>query len=572
MLKNIHSYLPLQKFHILPIYGISPELIKKSVKDCSRDREKISHCTLLNACSKALGFTGGFAGFQEDYLSNLKPFMEKHRLLYLVDLTKQKYPVNDMCMTRSLALKKQDISERIFFSGKEIPKRIFTGFNFRYDMHLANGFRIGNPWGTPYSNMGICEAIDEALKNPSVKIDCHDGTIRNIADVVIGKYLDKVLFSYFNLIGDQLVQPRLDKYEIQCYYPQSYQGDIKNDLALHEKFLDFFISRIEFLDKGWVDVIPYNDNLVFLKGENGEYDFLYKNQRDELFDHKIYSPFLKRSEIPYFDDEYHFKRWLYFEYQGFRRKISHLAEIDFYKDGGSPQNYPPKEFDLIKKYLIKKEIYLPPQKKKNEKLNGFSKIKISDCKSIMISNLITINDWNEFCKENQDYIKHRKGMDDLKSINTDSNDMPVSLTFYDVLKYIHWFNKKNNTNVRLLTFDEYKVTSPFEQMERNEWKNTDIEFLYDGKISTEHPPYMDEEKFQNIIMRFSKDIKTIVHDQINFIESDRFAEWILEKACVRSKTLTSFYGDKAVIRATPPLDCSGKDKYTKIGFRLCYDL
>ncbi|MEN2828671.1 hypothetical protein LGIHADK_02147 [Mannheimia haemolytica] len=40
MSKNTHSYLPLQKYHILPIYGISPELIKKSVKDCSRDREK----------------------------------------------------------------------------------------------------------------------------------------------------------------------------------------------------------------------------------------------------------------------------------------------------------------------------------------------------------------------------------------------------------------------------------------------------------------------------------------------------------------------------------------------------
>ncbi|HDL6126649.1 TPA: hypothetical protein PXG16_002653, partial [Mannheimia haemolytica] len=116
-----------------------------------------SHCTLLNACSKALGFSGGFAGFQEDYLSNLTQFMEKHGLLYLVDLTKQKYPVNDMCMTRSLALKKQDISERIFFSGKEIPKRIFTGFNFRYDMHLANGFRIGNSLKTPYSDIGICE-------------------------------------------------------------------------------------------------------------------------------------------------------------------------------------------------------------------------------------------------------------------------------------------------------------------------------------------------------------------------------------------------------------------------------
>ncbi|MEN2898157.1 hypothetical protein NDCJBJIB_02858 [Mannheimia haemolytica] len=28
MSKNTHSYLPLQKYHILPIYGISPEFKK----------------------------------------------------------------------------------------------------------------------------------------------------------------------------------------------------------------------------------------------------------------------------------------------------------------------------------------------------------------------------------------------------------------------------------------------------------------------------------------------------------------------------------------------------------------
>lgn len=32
MSKNTHSYLPLQKYHILPIYGISPELIKNLLK------------------------------------------------------------------------------------------------------------------------------------------------------------------------------------------------------------------------------------------------------------------------------------------------------------------------------------------------------------------------------------------------------------------------------------------------------------------------------------------------------------------------------------------------------------
>ncbi len=57
---------------------------------------------------------------------------------------------------------------------------------------------------------------------------------------------------------------------------------------------------------------------------------------------------------------------VYFEYQGFRRELSHLSEIHFYKNGGDVQNYPTREFDLIKKYLTNKGMYTSPQKKNNE--------------------------------------------------------------------------------------------------------------------------------------------------------------------------------------------------------------
>ena len=56
------GYLPLKKFHILPVFGLEPELIKQSVESVSRDREKIGHCTLLNALTHSLGFKGGFSG------------------------------------------------------------------------------------------------------------------------------------------------------------------------------------------------------------------------------------------------------------------------------------------------------------------------------------------------------------------------------------------------------------------------------------------------------------------------------------------------------------------------------
>ncbi|MFZ7179523.1 hypothetical protein ACLSZI_10390, partial [Avibacterium avium] len=357
---QVHSYLPLQKFHILPIYDISPDGLKKSAKKVSRDREKISHCTLLNACCKSLGFSGGFSGFQKEYFSKLKPFMEKNHLLHLVDLTKQRHPGDGF--EKFLILKKQDISERIFFSNKKMPEKIFTGFNFRYDLHFDDGF-----------------------------------------------YLDKISSYYFNLIGDQLITPRIDKYEIQIYYQNDYESEIEKDLKLHEKYLDLFVSRIDSLNEGWVNIIPYNENLVFLQGENGEYDFIYKNQRDEKFYHskESYGEFLKLADIPNFDDFYHFKRWLYFEYQGFRQEMHHLAEIDFYKNGGNGISYSGSQ-EVYKRFLIKKKIYTYHNKKTSKKLDGFHEINIGISRNIMVSDLITIKDWKEFCKENRDYIKERK--------------------------------------------------------------------------------------------------------------------------------------------------------------------
>ena len=53
---SVVGYLPLKQFHILPVFGLEPELIKQSVKSVSYDREKISHCTLLNALVQSLGF------------------------------------------------------------------------------------------------------------------------------------------------------------------------------------------------------------------------------------------------------------------------------------------------------------------------------------------------------------------------------------------------------------------------------------------------------------------------------------------------------------------------------------
>lgn len=74
------TYIPLEKFHIVPLTGLSPAELKISAKRTSRDREKITHTTKLNAIAKRLGITGGFAAYEKEYNGSLLPFMAKHNL------------------------------------------------------------------------------------------------------------------------------------------------------------------------------------------------------------------------------------------------------------------------------------------------------------------------------------------------------------------------------------------------------------------------------------------------------------------------------------------------------------
>ena len=131
------TYLPLQKFHIVPITSLDPLSLKASAKFTKRDREKIPHSTLLNATVKALGVKGGFSGYQDVYDSQIKPFLKSHGMSKRKNLLKPRMkghsnPLPDITH--------QKLSERLFYSGWELPKKIFTGYDFNYEDTISDGY------------------------------------------------------------------------------------------------------------------------------------------------------------------------------------------------------------------------------------------------------------------------------------------------------------------------------------------------------------------------------------------------------------------------------------------------
>ncbi|WKD24203.1 hypothetical protein NDQ71_03655 [Pseudoalteromonas sp. KG3] len=615
------TYIPLEKFHIVPITGLTPENLKYSAKKTIRDREKIPHTTKLNILAKSLGIKGGFANYEKEFEEKLKPFMAKHDLHKRVNLLEHKHRGMQLGYTQ---FTHQQVSERLFYSKGPMPSKLFTGHDFDFSgvlawdmIELNNALEIDSDWESIITNdihlkvfrdgydttqlnerqqqllsQGLSakiafRVVDKSslpsfidfitngkAKDATPTAVKHKEIVTTAAELILVKNHNTVP-SCYNLLGDNLC----DTY---CYGPDSEvevyfeEGTLESEIELIKKQMDFFSQalneRLQACDYGWVNVIPYNENLIFLSDNSGNYDFVIKNQRDKVFTHQIYGDYLKRADIPSFIEDYRFKRWEYFNYKGNRELDSHLAEQHYYANGGLTKNYP-GQHAILQNYYETSGDYITESRSSNKRLHGFKKIKLAE-KELMVSELITIDEINDFLHKNHEYFATRKG-DSLPPLNSECDKgLAATCTFYDVLAYISWAEKETNVPLRLLAYDEYLAVRDNEVgKSAHSNKGSDMTFhTPDGRQYPGHPPYMNESDFDALTLRFPESLTNFEKNGLEFIDSNFFAEWLLEGVSIRSASLTSFYDDANVLRASGPRDCTGKYKGIKTGFRLCYEL
>ncbi len=593
-MKPTSIFLTLDKNHIVELAELTPESIKRAAKKATTDREKISHTTILNAVASKLGFKEGFSGFKKSYVTELTPFLEKHQLIKKSDLCTFRNVKHSMMFQK---LKPQDISERLFYSGKQISQKIFTGYDFDFEHTIEDGYWYLNSfYGDKFTNAqggeehfeftgsaSCTSSIEHNIKLakkyknlivPELYNGYHD---RTVLDIVLGGMLYHLATAY-NLLGDMLVFPSLGKSITKIYYPLDSGLSLAEEREEQRNYLkmtELFRSRITKAEAGWVEIIPFNDKLIFLKGSHGEYDFVVKNQRASIFEHQIYGGALKRDKIPKFIDDYSFFRWHFFEYEGWREMDAHEAEKAFYK-ANSIKDYPSSNV-LLKDYYKKKNVFCNDNmfNARSRELPGFYNVK---CKQavLMVSNLISIEQFELFIKGNTDYMQTRIGCS-LDSVNDEINKaLPVTLTWFDCLAFIDWRQKQlpaaSGIIIRLLKEKEYKDIRG--GMALPLCPNAGVEYIkVDGSTYINHPPYMSDCDFEQLVFRFKTPLDFSEHKSgLRFIDSANCAEWLMEKTCIRSNNLKSFGNNELIVRDSPPLTSTGKYKRLKTGFRLCYEL
>ena len=478
------SYLTFNNYHVVPIDGLQPEDIKRAAGRIKDDREDIKPNTVLNHICKSLGFRGGFAFYQKHYQDELVPFLRQHNLLKLVDLLEDTDRNNK---DLQISFTHRQLADSLFKSGRDIPKRIFIG----HDVQLIDIIKLAIPKGLIFAckpdllylsewewekfensgkrdNLIIADKDLHCWPQPALyQLQHHNQSIK-----IVGGICDQMMM-FNNLIGTQFFDVEYKSQEIITQY-YDIDEEIINTCNEVGRLLNKLLLE---LNKGWINIIPFNDNLIFLSDGCGNYDFVFRDMRNEKFEHNIYYPYLNNSDIPRTGSEYDFQRWLYFpnskhgenrkeatgeSYGSWLENDMHESEKYFYsKPENNRLNYPGIN-QILKQYFIDKKIYSPLNKacaQGDIPTNFGGDITEINGKKYWVSDLVTIKDFFEFfnSSEYRDYRSHKN--DRLKTVNADAEHLPVAVSWYDAMAYIRWIQDKHKIPVRLLNADEYSVIS-----------------------------------------------------------------------------------------------------------------
>lgn len=562
----------------VPVDSLIPSIIKDSYE--KRADLPIQRTTYYNCVVDAFG-VNDWSKYDSFYTDLIVPFMEQYGLKFYapespIDL------LNGLFTYRS-------VSDRLFFSGRPIPTSIFTGY--------------------------LCKIDHEHFYNPGVvfgkSIKSYDQIVSEVnVDLLIPYEQKNNYLNYFwNLLGDVFVHNNSDtedQYIARDVFNGSYETSekiIQQAKELHKLLLK--------CTKGWLEIIPFNKNLIFLKAENGVYDFVFRHLRDSDFeDESPFRPYLNHDRIPSaMNEKYDFARWLYFgrkedtstkKLPDTRRsfwleKDKHLANIAFYESGG--REYPGYN-NLLKIYYENEGKYSYERKISTKLLDSFHEIKLSDGKVLCVSDLITIDEFSKFYidespieiddkrhQPSQSYLKERHKENDIwEAVNLDPGTYPTIVTWYDAVAYCRWFELKHNVSVRLLSapewfeiFDNPQKVANLNHL--NPWSDELVCFTPECDVIEDITERRND--FNEIFVRFKEAPKMI--PQINGLQlciNHHFSEWLLEfdghaaamvtPALMKPLTL-SFLSDDELSKPSFPATSTGKYKYQKIGFRICYE-
>jgi len=462
------------KFWSMRLEGLHPVHVKnaaKALRDANKSQDKpISDDESLKVSGLHRGLAQALGGRSfdawRDSEGKLIEFLNTHGMTRPANLISwSRMPMDSLTARR--------VSDRLFNSGLPMPKRIFTGVGSRFFAARGRGrsdidaLAKGTVRGEE-ARLNWCLARgDQIVLSLDREFDwdaeAPDHLDLTGIDLLLHAFRFDRIGPAFNLLGDNLVSPMLRPPEFRLY------GVGEDELALDLRVFNIFRQEIDRSESGWVDVIPLpgNDNIAFLKGKGGAFDWVIRDQRDESFSSNPLHPFFKKNELPKAMDTTQLKAQLYFSRGGWQERMEHSAETRHYEQGDVAGNWPGYD-KLVEQELLASHFFIPPRRVSGHVSDHFVSHRVGK-HHLMVSPLITIEQFNAFLTgTGWDHIRLEKARSakieierDLMSINADDSEhLPASVTWLDAIAYCHDYQQRSGLPVRLLEPDEWTEIAP----------------------------------------------------------------------------------------------------------------
>ncbi|AGC45340.1 hypothetical protein MYSTI_04039 [Myxococcus stipitatus DSM 14675] len=560
-------WLPLRDGHAVPIDGLWPHELKvaaKAVRQGPRERE-IQHTTTLNAVVKALGFEGGFPGYLREGVPRLERLFREQRLQKPSNFFGAPYSRH--------TLSREALSGRLFHSGRPMPRRVWLGvdgFDWELIVSAAQPYLPSRERWMTVSYKPLGHLISEARQDSS------------LAPLLLAKHMDEWT-SGANFLGDVLLSPRDGSGAVLETYWQndsSLELRTRSTRAAHA-VMAVFREWIEQSPLGWVDVLPVTNTLVILRGPEGAWDFVFANLRGHAPPGRPFATSLAAEDVP--NRLFQSECCADFEYARagvWRYRETHLAEEHFYATGGKSAEYPGGA-EVLRRYLVSTGDMneLPPPSPVTYPAD-WSAVEAAG-KRLFVSPLVTIADFDTFLRLSC-YRERRQVEPSLEDANgQDPSHLPVTVTWFDALAYLTWFESIRRIPVRLLRVEEYLALHPGALPSQNNRRVESgcVDFTWhDGKPLTHWRVGSDYGRLQ-LKARFKAELPWRQGlGGVPFLCSDSFGEWLYEHVGGEAAAINTHDLEAIIERGTSPkrsfflADDWGAYQACKIGFRICSDV
>lgn len=465
-------YLELGGLHSEHLTTSVARLRKQHLESANTRSKKqaLKTTDLLHSLARALG-AKSYDDWREREQPKIVALLAEHGMTQPTDLIKWAYPPGLVGV-----LKARQVSDRIFNSGLPMPQRIFTGVGSY--LFAPSGYgrldidELAGRYAEDDERYAFCRerSDDVLLRAEHMRDSDAPAPIELTGRTLMLNAVCEYVGCAYNMLGDNLVFPCPTSPELTIYRATDEEE------SFHLKLFEMFREEIERSDAGWVDVVPVpgNANLVFLKGSNGTFDWVVRDQRDVRLSSNPLYPFFEKEEVPTAMDTSQIAALRYFTPGDWQEKLEHDAEKRHYADGGTTSNWPGYD-KLIERELMARYRVVAPRRAFGPASSRFVSHRVGNYR-LMVSPLITIDQYASFLAET-DWGRtrlekaHKLGLDlerDLMSVNSgDSGDLPVSVTWLDAVAFCRDYERRHGLPVRLLEPEEWVQIAPAPSVDRS---------------------------------------------------------------------------------------------------------